>query len=330
MKLRCIYIILFFIVTLNSYGQISENLIKSKYKRTSEAYGYLLGQEHVLNLIKKEFPQLELNVLKAQMSFNSTFGKTKKGIEIYLKEYLGKEKYREYEEKLTVEIQKILNNQLFTKDSAIEYILQVESRSKGNINSTVLETLLSFEYYDRPQDEFISGFTKIFRTNGHPKSKSTDWQIRIPMSWKAEEADRPNIIQKFISDYGSGNQSIMLVVKELPKNYKLTSAEINLFFSENEIKGMVPEGGKFISFTKIRLDNNIGGMLEFEQISKNFESNVKIRMLSFMFLNRNKLYSLQCTVGSQKIDIDLSLDMKKFLPLYKLVANTIVVNQSYK
>lgn len=321
---------LFLIITLNSYAQTSENLIKSKYKRVSEAYGYLLGQEQTLSLIKKEFPQFELNILKAQLSFNSTFGNTKKGIEIYLTQYLGKEKHREYEEKLVIEIQKILNKQLFTKQTALEYILQVESRSKGNISSTVLETLLSFEYFDRPQDEFISGFTKVFRTKGHPKSKNTDWQIKMPLSWKAEEADRPNIIQKFISDYGSGNQGVLLIVKELPKNYKLTNAEISLFFTENGIKDMIPEGGKFISFSKIKLDNNIGGMLEFEQVAQRFDYNIKIRMLNFMFLSNNKLYSLQCTVGSEKADTDLSLDMKKFLPLYKLIANTIVVNQNYK
>ena len=38
---------------------------------------------------------------------------------------------------------------------------------------------------------------------------------------------------------------------------------------------------------------------------------------------------LQGMVGSGKADTDLSLEMKKYLPLYKLIANTIVINDQY-
>jgi hypothetical protein len=154
----------------------------------------------------------------------------------------------------------------------------------------------------------------------------------VPKSWKAEESDRPNIIQKFISDYGSGDQMIMLIIKDmsLPDGYVVTKEELNDFFTEIEMKKMIPDGGKFISFTKMTLDNNIGGMIEFEQTAERLDFKVKIRMVQFMFIKDNKMYILQGTVSSGKIETDLSLEMKKYLPLYKLVANTIVVNGQYK
>jgi hypothetical protein len=325
-------ILLLFITIINVYGQTTENLKKPKYKRVSEAYGYVSGQEYSLNLIKKEFPQYEMSVLKAQMSFNSTFGKAKEGMKKYLSEYLGQNEFIEYEDKLISEMKKMLGNQTFTEEIATNFISEVESRAKGNIASTVLETLLSFQFSDRPQDELTSGFTTTFKTKGHLKSKNTDWQIKVPKSWKAEEADRPNIIQKFTNDYGSGNQAIMIMVKEmpLPKGYKITKEELNDLFTEKEMKDMVPDGGKFISFTKMTLDNNIGGMMEFEQTVERLDFKIKIRMVQFMFIRGNKMYTLQGTVGSEKPDTDLSLEMKKYLPLYKLVANTIVVNDQYK
>lgn len=333
MKYRCIFsILLFAVTTINVFGQTTDNFKKPKYKRVSEAYGYLIGQEHSLNLIKKEFPQFEMSILKAQMEFNSTFGKAKEGMIKYLVEYLGQSDFNEYEEKSTAEMQKSIGNQTFTEEIATNFIEEVENRAKGKIASTVLETILSFQFYDRPQDELTSGFTIIYKTKGHLKSKNTDWQIKVPKSWKAEEADRPNIIQKFTSDYGSGNQSIMLIVNEmpLPKGYKITKEELSEFFTENEMKDMVPESGKFISFTKMTFDNNIGGMIEYEQTMERLDFIIKIRMVQFMFVIGNKMYMLQCSVASEKADTDLVLEMKKYLPLYKLVANTIVINDQYK
>lgn len=333
MKYKYIYcILILFLATINSFGQITDNINKPKYKRVSEAYGYIIGQDYSLNLIKNELPKLEINIIKVQMAFNSTFGKSKEGMKNYLKEYLGQSEFNLFEEKLINEIQKILNNQTFTEEIASNFINEVESRAKGNIPSTILETLLSFQFLDKPQDELIYGFTTLFKTKGHPKSKNTDWQIKIPKSWKAEEADRPNIIQKFTSEYGSGSQSIMIMVKEIPvqKEYKITENELNDLFTEKEMKSIVPVDGKFISFTKMKFDNNVGGMLEYVQTVERLDYKIKIRMVQFMFIRDNKWYFVQCSVSSDKTDTDLKLEMEKYLPLYKLVANTIVINDQYK
>ena len=333
MKYKYIFLILLlFITTVNVFGQTTFNLNKPKHERVAEALGYITGQEYSLDLIKKEFPQFEMNVFKAQISFNSTFGKSKEGMKKYLAEYFGQNEFNKYEIKLISEMEKIISNQTFSDEILANFISEVENRAKGNITSTVLETLLSFQFSDRPQDELISGFTTTFKTKGHLKSKKTDWQIKVPKSWKAEEADRPNIIQKFTSDYGSGNQSIMLMVKEIPitKGHKITKKEINDLFTEKEMKSSIPDDGKFISFTKMTLDNNPGGMIELEQIMERLNFKIKIRMVQFMFIRENKMYILQGTVDSEKTETDLSLEMKKYLPLYKLIANTIVVNDQYK
>lgn len=321
-----------FLFSLNGFCQSNEKLDKSKYKRVSEAYGYLIGQDYSLNIIKNKFPQLGPNIKIALMTFYSTFSNSKQGMKNYLLGYLSESEFNMYEESTKAEINKSLSDQTFTEKSAKAFISEVESRAKGNIISPVLETLLSFQYSNQPSQEFLEGFTNTFKTIGHSKSKNTDWQIEVPISWKPSEGERPNIIQTFTSDFGDGSQMIILLVKEmsLPEDYSFTKNELNEIFTEKEIRNMIPQGAVFISFTKMTFDNNQGGMLEFEQSVSRLDINIKVRMVQFMFIRKNKMYILQGTVSSEMIDLDLGLDMKKYLPLYKLVANSIVVNDQYK
>jgi hypothetical protein len=318
------------LIVTSVYGQ--SNYKMPKFKRVSQTYGYLIGQQYSLNMIIRKFPELEIHVLRAQFSFNSTFGISAKKIKEYLIDYLGQNTFNQFDDELITEIKKSILNETLTKELATNFISEVEERARGNITSVVLETLLSFQYFDRPQDELLQGFTKTFKTKGHPKSKNTDWEFKIPLSWKADEADRPNIIQKFVSDYGNGNQSIMILVKEipLPKGHKISSKEINDLFTENEMREMIPENGKYVSFTKMTIDNQVGGMLECEQLVKRLDFTIKIRIAQFMFVRDNNMYILQGTVGSEQADVDLSHDMRKYLPLYKLVINSVLVNDQYK
>jgi clan AA aspartic protease (TIGR02281 family) len=306
------------------------NIKRPKYIRASEAYGYLIGQEYSLDYIKKKFPELELNIDRLQISFNLNFGKSKEALRNYLSNIFSDTELEKHKESLVKELNRQFANQTFTEDDAIAFLLEVDNRAKGNIASPVLETILSFQYADRPHGEFLAGFTTLFKTKGHPKSKGTDWQIRVPKSWRAEEADRPNIIQKFLADQDDTNQSIMLMVLPFPEGHPPTKAELDELFTDKGSRSIVPEKGKFISFTKMTLDNNIGGMLVYEQTTSRMDFTITVRMAQFMFIKATKIYVLQGTVGADNHETDLSLEMQKYLPLYRLVANSIVVNDQYR
>lgn len=323
---------LFFLFTSYSFGQTTVNLKKSKYELASNAYGYLVGQENSLKFIEDKYPQFSLDILKVKLLFQSTFGKSRKEIEKYLVEFIGQEKFDEFNAGLMVKLNKLLTTQVFNEEAILNNISEVEERAKGQVPSPILETLLFFQFSDRPEEELIKGFYTVFKTKGHPKSKNTNWQFKVPKSWKAEEADRPNIIQKFRSSYGSGNASIMIIVKDLdiPKNTIFTKKDIDNYFTEDNAKDWVPEGGKFISFKKMMFDNQIGAMVEIEMISENLDYKLKNRVAMFMFIYNNKMYSLQGLVNEGSIDKDLTGIILKFMPLFRLVANSIVVNDQYK
>ena len=114
------------------------------------------------------------------------------------------------------------------------------------------------------------------------------------------------------------------------KGTKISNQEKNDFFTEKEIKLMVPNEAKFISFSKMTLDSNIGGMLEIEQTTSRLDFKMKMRMVQFMFIRGSKIYTLTGTVSSANMGDDLAIEMEKYLPLFRLVANSIVVNDQYK
>ena len=333
MKYKFIFsILLLLIITRNVFSQANESLVKPKNKRIIQAYGFILGQNYSLDKINSEYPQLKSQIEIAQLEFNSTFGKAVDSLKCYLINSNGEAKFNEFEKKLKIEINKLFGEQLITEKIAISYLEEVKSRAKGNIPTPVLETLLTFQFYDNPEQEFLLGFTNVFKTNGHPKSNNTNWNIRVPKSWKSEEAERPNIIQKFTSDYGSGFQNIMIMAIEFNSNKKLNyiNYETNDFFTKENMVKYIPEEAKFISFSNIKIENKTGGMLEYEIITERLGLKLKLRVVEFMFVDRNKLCILKGNVGSENIDYDLSPLMEKFRPLYKLVANSIVLKDDYK
>lgn len=319
-----------FLISTNILVAQNLDLNRPKNIRTSEAYGFILGQEFTINQIKSNFPQYKINAERAETLFNVNFGKCKEKMIVYLTNFLGTGNFATYNTEMNAKLSEKLGPQILDDEIIEAFLTEVENRSKGNIPSTILETLLSFQFSDYPSNEFTFGFVKTFKTIGHKKSKNTDWQLKVPISWRSQEADRPNIIQKFTSDYGSGSQSIMIMVSDIPNNQILTNEEIKFLLTTDGLKTMIPEGARYISSGVTTIDNIPSGILEIEQVVNRVDFNVKIRMIQFVFFYNNKLYSVQCMTSALSETANLDTEMKKYLPLFKIVANSVVVNQQYK
>lgn len=322
----------FLFVSIEAFCQNDSKIRKPQDERLAEAFGYLEGQKFTLEKIQSNFSHLSLSVKKASNAFSSSFGNADKNLKLYLTDRWGEKNFSDFKLSMMSKLKETLGNQELNEEDAIIFVQDVEKRAKGEISTPVLETLLNFQYLENPENEFINGYKEGFRTKGHPKSKGTDWQIKVPKSWFAEEAERPNIIQKFTSDYGDGREIIMMMVKDLglPKNYKFSKDELNSFFSEKGAKEMVPKGATFISFKKMVLDNNIGGMLTIDQVVERLDFKNKIRMVQFNFVLGNKLCFIQFHVKSDDLTTDLSERTNKLMPLFRQVVNSLVINEQYK
>jgi hypothetical protein len=216
-----IFLIIYLFFSLHSFGQKTiepDNIVREKSTRAMEVIGFFSGIEMTLDAISNQYSDLIYDVNRIKLLKTTNFGLCKKNAINYLKDFEDWTEYENIINKTSEELkQTIETNVIFSlKEESQKYLIDIEKKLKGNIDSPILENILSFQYQDFPHKEFINGFTYTFNTKNHSKSKNAEWQIKIPKSWMSKEADGPNIIQKFIYDCGKSSTMALMMTNELP------------------------------------------------------------------------------------------------------------------
>ena len=308
---------------------------ESRWKQLSQAYGFVLGQQISLELIEQEFPDLAKDVRYAWFSFNSTaLGESVKGVEEELSKMLGN-RWSEYKKEMIAQMDMLIGEQDITRQQAVDFLQEVRQRSRGEMPESILATLLSAhsKFSKNPGLELSTGWKQTFRTKNHPKAKGVDFSISFPASWRKREGYRPNIIQFFESGAGYGPIMCSLMVKDipLPDGYNLSERELKNFFHQNELKDLVPDGGMFIDAKTIVLEGAPAGMLISDQEMQRLDLTLSMRMTQFITIQEKSMIFIQFMVAKMP-DSEESMDelQQKYLPIYRAIANTFVLNEKYK
>jgi hypothetical protein len=330
----------FAVVTLLSvsafpvFSQETNTELVRVFREMNRAYGFCQGQSFSLNRTQEEFPELQKSVLITKLEWAAVFGKSCKTIENRLQLILA-DKWDSYREKVQTALIENSTKTQISSDQANTFLEIVKKRTKGEIESPVLETLLIFnpDFLENPVAEMSLGFKRTYRTENNSKAKGIDFQIEYPMSWAAIEGIRPNIIQNIKNYNGHGSTSIMLMVKDLPlfNGRKLTSKEIAQMFSPNYIKNLVPNDTIFISAKPITLDAQKGAMLVFDKFVERVDLKIRSRNVQFVTTYDNKMIMINCITGVENETLEeLNERYKKLEPLFKAVANSFVIQSQYK
>ena len=331
-KFVCLFIVFVFLVLAAHAQTVSAQTIKAPlYEDLGKTLGFIMGQRFSLNIIKTEFPNLALQAQVAESEFESSFGNAEENIKYALQEIL-KEEYPEFLEALEKQINDLVPSLQFNQEVATKFIAEVGLRARGEMPSPILETLLTYQFIDWPIEEFTLGYNRVFRTKDHPKAKNVDFQVRYPISWRPEEGERPNIIQKFTSENGRGLEILMLMVKDIPfpLNYILKQ-NLDDFFVESNLKEMIPEGGKFISAKLIILDDHKGAMIIYDDIVQRVDITTITRNLMFITIYDGKMIWIGCSVlALPGEESELKERFNRFEPLFKMIANTFIIQEQYK
>lgn len=279
-----------------------------------ETYAFLKGQNAALQKVAVQFPQLRSNVTAAQQSLKTVYGRAENNIKQFLKEELDNSQLN----LLHIQIDSLLNQQLLNpiekEKNAHDFLLKIKERFHFIDNISVSKGVLSFKYHDAPHQEIADGHVDFFTTENHPKAEKASLKVPIPKSWLAEEAEIPQTIQQFTSYYGNGNEKILIVVYDLPQemhNFKL---------NEKSVSSLLPPQSNLIRTEPVIIDDIPAFMVEVEELLENKEP-MKIRMLQFMFIQDEKLYCLQGSIGPADKGEDLGLRIKKYEPLFRLIAS---------
>ena len=319
------------------------------YVDLSKTMGFIIGQRTSLNHVANKYPALSPRAIKAEREFNLTFGVAEKNIEKSLRNILIDE-YSEYIATIEEEIKSISKLQQVNQDIAVQFLDEVELRAKGKIPSPMLETLLHYQFEERPAEELIRGFKIIYRTNDHPKAKGLDVQIEYPKSWSQREGKRPNIIQFFRSNNARGPAFASILIKDIADEAqgKLARRDIQSLntldgsrelasevFSEKNLREMAKDMGMLnvrnMSTKKMMLDNWPGAMLEFTGDQQRLDIVVTMYNRMYIVLYKNYMIFLQCQVAKLPPETEGALKTKttRFIPLFDLMANSLVIQSQY-
>lgn len=326
--------------SLTDVNQFHPYPIKDKAIRATEVYGYFSGIEISLDAIIENHPNFVQKAKRIYLLYSANFGNSKQKALNYLQ---SRQDWREFEKELNNNFA-YLKDLMFTnviiasKEEIESYLTDLEQQLKNGFDTPIFENILSFQFQNQPHKEFSAGYTYTFNAKGHRKSKGTNWQIKIPKSWYAKEGDRPNIIQKFISECGNGTEMMLLLVKDVNDVFDLSDFEKELgdekndflkeiFYSEEMILAMVPENGKLLSKQKISIALNEAVMFIYEYHTKTLDFELKMQTISYMLLVDDRLYLIQSSVSTNNIYEDLNKKMNKFKPLYMMVANSMIIEK---
>ncbi|MDO8926511.1 MAG: hypothetical protein Q7U94_06330 [Sideroxyarcus sp.] len=298
-------------------------------KGLAQAYGFVLGQEFTLSRINAEHPELSVSVELARAQFGSTFPDIKAKLEKQLRLSLGENLFQETATVLQSKIQETLARQRITKEVAANFLGQVKSRSKGEIESPVLEYLLAVNYMTNPVGEFTDGFRQRYHSDGTGKSQGIKLTLQVPRSWVAKEGERPHIVKKWQSENGTGLELIILDIRD-GEGYNPSRQDMVNVISSGEIKSLVPSGSTYADSGNFNLEGQTGYWL---QITTNIErAGTKLyqEATTYQLFFRGKAIGLHCQAGGPESEKSKTSEaFKRIKPLCQQVLNSLVLTQVY-
>src|SRR6266511_5089905 len=175
--------------------------------------------------------------------------------------------------------------------------------SKRILESLIIKSLdnVSNVYAQSLSEEataFQNGTAPKFSTKGHPKSKGAAFTIRYPPSWKAEEGERPNVVQKFVSESGRGLEMAMILTKSIPPNERFTQADVQAALSPEGLKEFLPSGAKLLGVKTTKIEGEPAGLIEFSRRMERAGAEVDFQTLMLVFFQGRTMVSLQFQMGA--------------------------------
>ncbi|MFD1604428.1 hypothetical protein ACFSJW_13545 [Flavobacterium artemisiae] len=310
--MKTLLLFIFCFLAVHCFAQIGE--YSQKTALAVETYAYLKGQQSALKKISSEFPGLHDDVLSVQKNIDLYHGRSQRNIELFLKEEFSEQYFLQLTKHLDSMITQQLKNPIEREKYAEDLLDKIHKKIRSGTIGTTDKGILSFAYHDRPHQELTDGHTINYSTKGHPKAEESVVKIPVPKSWTAEEAEHPDTIQQFTSYAGKGDEKILLMI------YQLAESERNMLLTKESVYDFIAPQSVLIRSEKVTIDGIPGVMAEIEEVIDFAVNQKKVRMLQFMFIHQQKLYCLQGSVGPAPIHHDLGLQLRKYEPLFRLVA----------
>jgi len=190
------------------------------------------------------------------------------------------------------------------------------------------------------ENEFLDGKKVKFNTRGRAKAKGLNMTFYYPQSWQVREGERPNILQKFISEGGEGLEIVTILTKDmgLAPGTIVSDSELKAVFAADELKNMIPEGATLLNAKTTSIGGVPAGMLEFTIRTNRAGMEMETYNISFNFMINSTFVIFSGSValmpesktGVVVNALSLGKKMDQFRPLFTLMASSIVLEDKWK
>ena len=181
---------------------------------------------------------------------------------------------------------------------------------------------------------FINGEHVTYSTSGNSKAKGIEMSFDYPSSWGGKDGRRTNTLYQVTSEQGRGLELCNLVIKELnlPPGIKITSQEIEDLFDPKWLRDFVPASSRFIDGKRTTLDGQPGAWVQFSGQDDRAGISLQMIWLMYQVYYDRRLIIFSCGVGDSG-DKPRELVHRRFvayLPLFQLIANSIIIQSKWK
>ena len=180
--------------------------------------------------------------------------------------------------------------------------------------------------------ELISEAQVEYNMKLHPKAHGLDISIKHPESWKAEEATRPHIVQKFTGESVAGiSPSCMLVVQKLPAWASLfLEGDVAGEVMSESLREMVPPNASYIDGGPTKIDGEPGAWLKYYYQTERAGLRAGMYSLQYMLFYGGKMLAIQCSVGGLADDKEMLEDaFASYLPVFQMIGNSAVIHEKW-
>lgn len=323
------------VLIVSASGAFAEiKLSNALAKDIGQSYGFYLSQTYSLNEISKKYPSMSGLALLAEKEFSATFKSSIEGMEMLMTKY-GKTEWNKIKKQTTTQITSSFNIDQISETEAREFVDLVRERAKGNIESPVIETLLIFKsgYEKNPEREFLDGYKYKYSTNGAGKAKGVEFSIESPKTWIAKEGNRPNIVQKFVSENGRGLKLLLILIKEIPlqPGEKISEKDVLEILNPKDIQDFIPAGAVYLNSGKLTLENLPGFWLHLKSKLSRVRNTFDVETIIYTIFYKNKMIQIQGQVTTAVNGDPAEPDgLKKYEKLFDQIANSLVINNIYQ
>ena len=297
---------------------------RQSLKSLTNAYGFFLGQERTLKRIEETYPDLQIAVNQARVSFDAALPFAFDKISGEIQRYFGDSNFAKLNSETENKFAELLDSQPITRELSLDFLAEIQNRKRGiGVDPEIWATILAANYSNTPVNEFLDGHVDRFSTDGTGKALGEKFTLKIPTSWKGMEGVRPRVLRKWISESGNGPNSVMVQVWSLD-GQQVTEADIQEMIESPDTSALVPNGGNVVEVRKLMHENHPGVLIDYRIDINRVGIERNTRTMTYMIFKNESAIMLSCMTVMAEVSVDkIDTHFRPMKPLCRQVMNSL-------